>query len=105
MAQSNPMAPRKSRSITSVTLANLERLGAERLAVLLMEQGKRDRAFRERLALAIAAEAGAEELAEQIERRLITLSHLSRRTRLGEAREREIEHEIASLRDVIVDDV
>jgi hypothetical protein len=99
------MAPRKSRSITSVTLANLERLGAARLAVLLMEQGKRDRAFRERLALAIAAEAGAEELAEQIERRLITLSHLSRRTRLGEAREREIEHEIASLRDVIVDDV
>ena len=68
------MPPRKSRSTTSVTLANLERLGAERLAALLMEQGKRDRAFRERLALAIAAEAGAEELAEQIERRLITLS-------------------------------
>ena len=105
MAQSKTMPPRKSRSTTSVTLANLERLGAERLAALLMEQGKRDRAFRERLALAIAAEAGAEELAEQIERRLITLSHLSRRTRIGEAREREIEHEIALLRDVIVDDV
>lgn len=99
------MAPRKSRSTTSVTLANLERLGAARLAALLMDQGKRDRAFRERLALAVAAEAGAEELAEQIERRLISISHLTRRTRLGEAREREIEHEIASLRDVIVEGV
>jgi hypothetical protein len=99
------MAPRKSRSTTSVTLANLERLGAARLAALLMEQGKRDRAFRERLALAIAAEAGAEELAAQIERRLITLSHLSRRSRLGEAREREVVGEIQALRDVIVEDV
>lgn len=99
------MAPRKSRSTTSVTQANLERLGAPRLASLLMEQAKRDRAFRERLALAIAAEAGADELAAQIERRLIALSHLSRRSRIGDAREREIEHEIVSLRDVIVDDV
>jgi hypothetical protein len=107
MAQSNQdtMAPRKSRSTTSVTLANLERLGAARLASLLLEQGKRDRAFRERLALAIAAEAGAEELAEQIERRLIALSHLSRRSRLGEAREREVEQEIQSLHDVLVEDV
>ena len=99
------MPPRKSRSTTSVTQTNLERLGAERLAALLMDQGRRDRAFRERLALAIAAEAGAEELAEQIERRLITLSHLSRRSRLGEAREREVVGEIQALRDVIVDDV
>jgi len=101
------MPPRtsKSRSTTSVTLANLERLGAARLAALLMDQGRRDRAFRERLALAVAAEAGAEELAEQIERRLITLSHLSRRSRLGEAREREVVGEIQALREVIVDDV
>lgn len=99
------MALRKTRSTTSVTLTNLERLGTARLAALLMEQGKRDRAFRERLALAIAAEAGAEELAEQIERRLISLSHLSRRTRLGEARGREVLGEVQALRDVIADDV
>ncbi|MBX3502391.1 MAG: hypothetical protein KF889_23355 [Alphaproteobacteria bacterium] len=99
------MAPRKSRSTTSVTLANLERLGAARLAALLMDQGRRDRAFRERLALAIAAEAGAEELAEQIERRLIGLSHLSRRSRLGEARAREVGDEIGALREIIVGDV
>lgn len=107
MAQSNPkpMPPRKSRSTTSVTQANLERLGAARLASLLLEQGKRDRAFRERLALAIAAEAGAEELAEQIERRLIALSHLSRRTRFTAARERQVVQEIQALRDITVDDV
>jgi hypothetical protein len=99
------MAPRKTRSTTSVTLTNLERLGAARLAELLMEQGKRDRAFRERLALAIAAEEGAEELAEQIERRLIALSHLSRRSRLGEARAREVMSEVQALRDVIAEDV
>lgn len=99
------MAPRKSRSTTTVTLANLERLGAARLASLLMDQGKRDRAFRERLALAIAAEAGADELAAQIERRLISLSHLSRRSRIGGEREREIEHEVVSLHDAIVEHV
>jgi hypothetical protein len=99
------MAPRKTRSTTTVTLANLERLGAARLAALLLAQGKRDRAFRERLALALAAEAGAEELAEKVERRLISLSDLSRRSRMGEAREREVVDEVTTLRDVIIDDV
>jgi hypothetical protein len=98
------MAPRKTRSTTSVTLTNLERLGAARLAALLMELAKHDQAARGRLALALAEEAGIEELAAAVERRVAELGLLPRK-RLSDAKRRDLAQEVVFLRDTIVDRV
>ncbi|MBM3621041.1 MAG: hypothetical protein FJX20_10145 [Alphaproteobacteria bacterium] len=98
------MAPRKTRSPTSVTPTNLERLGAARLASLLVELAKHDQAVRARLALALAEEVGVEELAAAVERRVAELGLLPKK-RLSDAKRRDLAQEVAILHDTIVDRV
>ena len=62
------MAPKKA-----VYLANLEALGARRLAEILLELGAEDAAVKRRLRLELRAEAGAEAVAADIGKRLTTL--------------------------------
>jgi hypothetical protein len=62
------MAPKKA-----VNLANLEALGAKRLAELLLELGTEDAGVKRRLRLELSAEAGAEAVAADIGKRLTAL--------------------------------
>ena len=62
------MAPKKA-----VNLANLEALGAKRLAEILIELGTQEAAIKRRLRLELSAEAGAEAVAADIGKRLTTL--------------------------------
>ncbi len=62
------------RNPTSVSAANLERLGASRLAVLLTEHARRDKVLRETLTRALAAAAGEDVLADYIDRRIAMLA-------------------------------
>src|SRR3954447_14561246 len=62
------MAPKRA-----VNLANLETLGAKRLAEILLELGMGDAAAKRRLRLELSAEAGAEAVAADIGKRLATL--------------------------------
>lgn len=62
------MASRKA-----VNLANLEALGAKRLAEILLELGMGDAGIKRRLRLELSAEAGAEAVAADIGKRLTTL--------------------------------
>jgi hypothetical protein len=63
------MAPKKA----AVNLANLEALGAKRLAEILLELGSGDAGIKRRLRLELSAEAGAEAVAADIGKRLTTL--------------------------------
>ncbi len=62
------MAPKKA-----VNLANLEALGAKKLAEILLELGVGDAGIKRRLRLELSAEAGAEAVAADIGKRLTTL--------------------------------
>ena len=62
------MAPKKA-----VNLANLEALGAKRLAEILLDLGMGDAGIKRRLRLELSAEAGAEAIAADIGKRLTTL--------------------------------
>jgi hypothetical protein len=62
------MAPKKA-----VNLANLEALGAKRLAEILLELGMGDAGIKRRMRLELSAEAGAEAVAADIGKRLTTL--------------------------------
>ena len=57
----------------TVNLANLEGLGARRLAELLLEFGEEDAAIKRRLRLELAGEVGAEAIAADITKRLVAL--------------------------------
>ncbi|TXL73855.1 hypothetical protein FHP25_19585 [Vineibacter terrae] len=62
------------RSPTGITVANLEKLGASRLAALLVEQARHDRLLRETLTRTLAAASGEGELHDYIDRRLLMLA-------------------------------
>lgn len=57
----------------AVNLANLEALGAERLAEILLELGSEDAAIKRRLRLELRAETRTEAVAADIGKRLVTL--------------------------------
>jgi len=57
----------------TVNLANLEALGAKRLAEILLELGMGDAGVKRRLRLELSAEVGAEAVATDIGKRLTTL--------------------------------
>jgi len=67
------MSKRAAASSKRLTQANLEALGAEKLAVLLMELGDSQAALKRRLRMELAAEVGPEDLAAEIDKRLTTL--------------------------------
>ena len=56
-----------------VNLANLEALGAKRLAEILLELGTEDAGIKRRLRLELSAETGPEAIAADLGRRLTTL--------------------------------
>src|SRR4051794_4924385 len=64
------MAPKKA---AAVNLANLEALGAKRLAEILLELGSGDAGIKRRLRLELSAEAGAEAVAAGIGKRITPL--------------------------------
>ena len=64
------MATKKT---ASVTTENLVRLGAERLAGILLELANEQPAVKRRLRVALAGEAGGEIIAAEVNRRISTL--------------------------------
>ena len=69
----------------TVNLANLEALGAKRLAEILLELGTGDAGVERRLRLELSAEAGAEAVAADIGKRLTHAAAGSVLYRLGKA--------------------
>lgn len=85
----------------TLSQANLVHLGTERLAALLMEAASADPALKRSLRLEIAAELGAEELAEALGKRMDELA--SSRARISWRKRPELLRELARLRRLIVD--
>jgi len=85
----------------SVNTANLAKLGAERLAELLVEVGGTSTNWKRRLKLELAAEVGAADLAAEIDKRLLALA--ASRTRVSWRKRPELLVDLAMHRDLIVD--
>lgn len=85
----------------TLSQANLVHLGTERLAALLMEAASADPALKRSLRLEIAAELGADELAEALGKRMDELT--SSRARISWRKRPELLRELARLRRLIVD--
>ena len=85
----------------SVNTANLAKLGAERLAELLVEVGGTNANWKRRLKLELAAEVGAADLSAEIDKRLLALG--ASRTRVSWRKRPELLVDLAMHRDMIVD--
>src|SRR3954447_9698552 len=92
------MAPKRA-----VNLANLEALGAKRLAEILLELGMGDAGIKRRLRLELSAEAGAEAVAADIGKRLTTLRQA--RSFVGWEKRRAFVKDLDLQRQLIVDKV
>ena len=90
---------KRAGSRKTLNLANLEALGPERLAVLLMDVADGDAAIKRRLRLELAAAAGPEDLASEIDKRMETFSE--RRTRVHWRKHAEFVWELDSMRGAI----
>lgn len=99
IALAEPRAKRAG-SRKTVTAANLESLGAERLAAILMEAGADDPALKRRLRMELAREVGGEDLAAEITKRLIAVE--TRRSRIHWRRYKAFVRELELLRGMIV---
>ena len=88
-----PRAPKRAR--TTLAAANLEQLGASRLAELLIDQARHDRLLRETLLRALAQAAGDGELHDYIDRRLLALARGREVNREGAV---ALAHELDGLR-------
>ncbi|MES2860053.1 MAG: hypothetical protein V4701_01190 [Pseudomonadota bacterium] len=100
-----PSTARKSAAKTgaakkTLSAANLETLGGERLAVLLMEMAGEDQGWKRRLRMELAAEVGAGDLALEIDKRLTTLA--GSRTRVSWRKRPELLADLQALRRMIV---
>lgn len=85
----------------TLSQANLVHLGAERLAGLLMDAASADPALKRSLRLEIAAELGAEDLAEALGKRMDELA--SSKARISWRKRPELLRELFRLRRLIVD--
>lgn len=90
---------KRSGSKKTLNLANLERLGAERLAALMMEITEGQAAIKRRLRLELAGEAGPEDLANELDKRLASIAE--KRTRITWRRYAEFVRELKQLRAAI----
>lgn len=90
---------KRTGSKKTLNAGNLKDLGAERLALLLMEVSEGQAAIKRRLRLELAAEAGPADLAGELDKRLAGLSE--RRTRISWRRQKEFIRELESLRAAI----
>lgn len=90
---------KRSGSKKTLNLANLERLGAERLAALMMEITEGQAAIKRRLRLELAGEAGPDDLANELDKRLASIAE--KRTRITWRRYAEFVRELKQLRAAI----
>lgn len=95
------MKPPSAASQKRVTRANLAKLGAERLAELLLELAASRPDLKRRLRMELAAEHGAEALAVEIDRRLASLQ--ASRSRIGWRGRATVLRDLAGLRALISD--
>jgi hypothetical protein len=86
-----------------VNLANLEALGAKRLAEILLELGTEDAGIKRRLRLELSAETGAEAIAADIGRRFTTLRQA--RSFINGPKHRAFVRDLDLQRQLIVDKV
>ena len=84
---------------TRLSAANLERLGSERLSLLMMEAGNGNPNFKRRLRLELAAEAGPGVLAAEIDKRVLALAVA--RTRVSWRRRGDLLEDLGTHRDMI----
>lgn len=90
---------KRTGSKKTLNLANLERLGAERLAALMMEITEGQAAIKRRLRLELAGEAGPDDLANELDKRLASIAE--KRTRITWRRYAEFTRELRQLRAAI----
>lgn len=92
---------RQSRISTRLSAASLERLGAPRLAGLLIEAGAGNANLKRRLRLELAAQAGPDHLALEIDKRLTALA--AARTRVSWRKRGELIEDLTAHRRMIVE--
>ena len=92
------MAPR-----SKLTVQSLAKLGAPRLAEILIAEAARNRQLKQTVQMALAAETGSVEVASQVRKRLATLarSHAF----VSHEKARELRAELEQLQAVIVDTI
>ena len=95
------MAKTPPKLTKTISEANLVRLGADRLADLLMEAAAADPGFKRRLRLELAAEIGAPDLALELDKRLTTLA--TSRARISWRKRPDLLRELRGLQSLIVD--
>ena len=94
------MAKRAVTARKALSAANLETLGGERLALLLIEMAGEDQGWKRRLRMELAAEVGAGDLALEIDKRLMTLA--GSRARVSWRKRPELIADLQALRRMIV---
>lgn len=90
---------KRTGSVKTLNVGNLERLGAGRLAVLMMEITEGQAAIKRRLRLELAGEAGPEDLASELDKRMASIAE--KRTRITWRRYGEFVRELKQLRAAI----
>jgi hypothetical protein len=95
-----PPGVKRTGSRKTVTAANLARLGAERLAEILMSAAEEDAALKRRLRMELAVEVGPEDLAAEISKRLAAIE--ARRSRVHWRKYKAFVRELDLLRRMIV---
>lgn len=93
--------PKPPRISTRLSAANLERLGAARLAELLIEAGNGNANLKRRLRLELAAEAGPGVLAAEIDKRVLALA--TARTRVSWRRRGDLLDDLDTHLRMIID--
>ena len=92
-----PVSPKR------LNAANLSGLGAERLGELLMQAADADAILKRRLRLVMAAEAGPDLLALEIDKRLTTIA--ASRARVSWRKRPDLLRDLEILRAAIVEDL
>lgn len=93
------MSKRPKAASKRLTQANLEALGADRLAALLLELGDSQPNLKRRLRMELAAEVGAEDLAVEIDKRLLMIA--GSRARISWRKRGELVVDLHGLRRMI----
>lgn len=93
--------PRKTRSRKTLNAANLEAFGPARLAAILMQVADEDQAVKRRLRMELAAEAGADDLALELDKRLEAVA--SARGRVNWRKLKALRQDLDLLRTMIAD--
>jgi hypothetical protein len=88
---------------TKLTVESLTKLGAKRLAEILIDESGRNRQLKQSVHMALAAETGSSEVAHQVRKRLATLARSEAFVHSEKAR--ELRTELEQLKAVIVETI